>query len=86
MAEISERIEPGLAPGGIVFDVWLDGEHVRRRAVSEAEAHLARTFGDEDADWALEQAGPGGDYSVVAYDGDSGQLIGELRGSVRDSD
>jgi hypothetical protein len=65
-----ERLEPGLAPDGIVIHVY-DRAGVLllvRRLHDRAEA---QAFAESDADHVVAQVGAG-DICMVVYDGDTG--------------
>lgn len=77
------RIPGGVAPGGIVFDVWIDGRRCRRTPIPAADVERASEIGYDDVAWALAAAGGVGEaIALVVYDGDSGAMLGGMSGAV----
>jgi hypothetical protein len=71
-----ERIDPGRAPGGLVFRLTAGGRVWREYGIT-AEDHEAEVEREAEADglYAVELAERFGESRLFVYDGDTGECV-----------
>jgi len=67
-------IAPGKSPGGIVFQVWIDGEMAIERCFSRADKKITAT-GKEDGERSRLALEEGRGVELRVFDGDTGFCI-----------
>lgn len=73
-AETVAAIEPGLAPGGLVFETWIGDERLFRTAIPFEQLVDAKGLATRDGKRALERC-DGHPVILLVYDGDDGSFV-----------